>query len=147
MIFAGCGSDDSIQYPDAPTISIHPSPGAKANDWGFWSQPKGIDAIKYRLEGEQPLPYAISVRLLMRVTGIRSSTLRDLPNTPDPITVIVEMLKNTTVRGEEFPVSLFYVPTGVQIIQLQLEILEWEGIGDAPYNIGRPFRLRMVGEW
>ena len=147
MIFTGCGGEDTIQYPGAPTISIHPSPRAKASDWGVWFQPKGIDSIKYRLEAEQPLPYAISVLLLARIDGMRY-TSGSYDGFPKPIIIRIEMLKGTTVRGEELnPASLFYVPTGAWITEVQLEILEWDGLGDAPYNIGRPFRLRMVGEW
>ena len=142
----GCNADDplipkDVTYPGAPVISIR-----KTSD----------DPLILRLEAKEPLPYDIEVRL----EGL--GTFSDLPKDfdlvkKDPPGQIrrgrrVGMQMGRQVLGikhyrNDFRLSVTstgpdpdkrYFPHSVTY-----SILEWEGIGDAPYNVGNPHTVTV----
>ena len=62
------------------------------------------------------------------------------------------MQEGTTVLGKTANNPIYYVrPDGnsdisKQIKTLTLEILGWNGLGDAPYNVGNPSQLTVGKE-
>ena len=146
---------EKIAYPGAPIVSIQQT----SVDWEYVPPPSnsglrdrvGQIEILYRLEVQEPPPYAIKVRL--KVDG-RSETV-------DGWTGIIDFFTSHTIKKDSLfsgKEMTFYDytrvepdPNGVQgkepernwkkkprMQTVTVKIEPWNAIGDAAYNVGSP---------
>ena len=168
LLLASCGqesvvdteeSSPNIEYPGAPIISIKISEVT-------WHE-KGVDLL-YRFEANEPLPYDIEVNTQGELFY---QSAKDGKVAPGPLTLHshkhenngrswshsghVHMFKDRTVLGVELAGKhiIERITEGNRIVSSSLEfyiksltisIVPWEGIGDAPYNVGNSLSITIT---
>ena len=168
LLLASCGQENvvdtkedlpNIEYPGAPIISIKISEVT-------WHE-RGMNLL-YRFEANEPLPYDIEVDTEGKLFY---QSAKDGTVTPGPLTLHehkhensgrswshsghVHMFKDRTVLGVELAGKhiIEKIVEGNTIVSSSLEfyiksltisIAPWEGIGDAPYNVGNPSSITIT---
>lgn len=138
LAIMGCGAD-SVQYPGAPAISI------KKMGWtredvetydaaGIRKGSITIQLLRCRLEAEEPLPYDIDVTIEFTNKGEREDGSID----EDSGQSTMRMQAGRAVLG--FNASSF-LENFYNSLTLSISIIPWDGLGDAPYNVGNSHTL------
>ena len=133
LAIIGCENE---QYPGAPTISIKKTSVTEGEipviyDSGKRGSVK-VWNLKYRLEAEEPLPYDIQVQInkTQRYEKVDGSI------SEDSRVHIQKMQAGRTIQGSRYGLLEGWV-------DLTLSIVEWDGFGDAPYNVGSSHTLHV----
>ena len=120
----GCGEGGSDLYPGAPIVSIRKTDFN--SDTGY---------LKYRLEVQEPLPYNIVVKLEQTQHATKEDKEKISDTLLEPAFPVIRMQMGRSVDG-----NLVYVRN---YTSLTVSILPWDGLGDAPYNVGSPNSLTV----
>ena len=131
----GCNADDplipeavdpfeDVTYPGAPIISIR-----KTSE----------DPLILRLEAKESLPYDIKVKLVFK------GTFKEVSGQINALTFRINMQTGRQVRGFSPRRNVANIKKfrNFTLDSLIYSILEWEGIGDAPYNVGNPHTVTI----
>ena len=168
LLLASCGQENvvdikedlpNIAYPGAPIISIKISEVT-------WHE-KGMNLL-YRFEANEPLPYDIEVNTQGELLY---QSAKDGEVAPGPLTLHshkhenngrswshsghVHMFKDRTILGlklaGDHPIERItegnrIVSSSIEfyIKSLTISIVPWEGIGDAPYNVGNSSSIAIT---
>ena len=133
LVIIGCENE---QHPGAPTISIKKTSVTEEEMPVTYDSPKKgsvkVWNLKYLLEAEEPLPYDIQVQInktqrYERVDG--SIYEQSWVHTQ-------KMQEGRTIHGSHYNLLEGWV-------DLTLSIVEWDGFGDAPYNVGSSHTLHV----
>ena len=123
-----------ILYPGAPVITIEET---AFSGWEGINDPP----LHYRLIAEDPLPYDIQVLLSLRSTYTVDGWLYGDVDEFDG----QKANKLTEMRKDRLTYEDSVVAGSDKRIQTRtLQILPWIGPGDAPYNVGKPSRLKII---
>ena len=166
---AGVHALSSVQYPGAPIITLKKTDW----DPNYLCVAAILcGRLQYRLEAKEPLPYDIEVKLAIRGTskrvegqiyeilGIKHSHSEDAPYSRRhkhwaDLGIHHQMREGRSVLGATVDeTNIFYrdiprelvgtVPSLVgHLDAFTLSIVAWEGIGDAPYNVGIPHTITV----
>ena len=135
LMIIGCTGlmqKEELLYPNAPVVSIKKTGETVREEEYIKSTHRPTDAetvtikyLLYRLEGREPLPYDIAVRLEDKRYGSSGESAAGV--------TIIRMHEGRSVRGLEVPIG--------ELNSLTLSILPWNGLGESPYNVGDPGTL------
>ena len=117
-------SKEELLYPGAPIVNI------KQTDFN-----SDTGYLKYRLEVQEPLPYNIMVKLEQTQDPTKEAREKIDHRFLEPQFPVIRMQMGRSVDGNQV-----YVRKGTS---LTVSILRWEGLGDAPYNVGSPHTLTV----
>ena len=128
LMIIGCAEGvvqkEELLYPGAPIVSI------KQTDFN-----SDTGYLKYRLEVQEPLPYNIKVKLEQTQDPTKEAKEKIDHVFLKPQFPVIRMQMGRSVDGNRV-----YVRKGTS---LTVSILPWEGLGDAPYNVGSPHTLTV----
>lgn len=120
----GVVQKEELLYPGAPIVSI------KQTDFN-----SDTGYLKYRLEVQEPLPYNIMVKLEQTQDPTKEAKEKIDHVFLKPQFPVIRMQMGRSVDGNRV-----YVRKGTS---LTVSILRWEGLGDAPYNVGSSHTLAV----